>query len=334
MRLPDLRRYLFAALAILNLAFWLGLAGLAGLLLSDRVDLGLETLLRQGQATAVAAWERQIDTASPTGAVRAVAVAPGLPAATDTVAAASATPSPLPHVSIPSPTPPSGPLAGPTYPSASPSRPASAGSPTPINISAPAGPTRLPTWTVVAGAGPSQPAAHDTPAPWPVLPDVASAPTRALSSAPLLLADPAFADLSQLNAEMERSAPGRPVQIRYQEAALNREIVTLLSGNPTLPYRDVLVDLKRDRLVVTGKVSLLGFHVNASAEGMIVARDCRPQFEIESVSVASIVTPGFVKARVAEMLQEAMAWYPADYPLCIEQIVLEEAMASIYGTRR
>ena len=165
-------------------------------------------------------------------------------------------------------------------------------------------------------------------------PHAATRPAQALETVPLLLADPAFADLSTLNAEMDRSAPGRAVQIRYQEEALNREITALLANNPDLPYRDVSIDLKRDRVVVTGNAIVLGFEVSAIIEGILTAEDCQPQFEIESVSLASIVTPGFVKGRVGEMLQEAMAWYPADYALCIEQIVLEETKASIYGTRR
>jgi hypothetical protein len=29
-----------------------------------------------------------------------------------------------------------------------------------------------------------------------------------------------------------------------------------------------------------------------------------------------------------------MTWYPADYPLCLEQIVLEETRLTCYGYRR
>jgi hypothetical protein len=162
--------------------------------------------------------------------------------------------------------------------------------------------------------------------------------TPQLSSAPLLLADPIFSDLSQLNDEMARSAAGRPVQIRYAEGALNGEIASsmdrLAAADPDFPYRDVHVDIKRDRVIITGEITVLTFDVLAQVEGTVVARDCVPQLEIESLSLGGIMTPRFVKGRVEKMVLEAMAWYPADYPLCIEEIVLEENRATLYGYRR
>jgi hypothetical protein len=56
--------------------------------------------------------------------------------------------------------------------------------------------------------------------------------------------------------------------------------------------------------------------------------------EIETISIAGVLTPGFVKDRIKVMLLEALEWYPANYPLCLEQIVLEEDRATIYGHRR
>jgi len=37
---------------------------------------------------------------------------------------------------------------------------------------------------------------------------------------------------------------------------------------------------------------------------------------------------------VQDMVFEAMAWYPQDYPLCLEEIVLEDIGATVYGYRR
>jgi hypothetical protein len=47
-----------------------------------------------------------------------------------------------------------------------------------------------------------------------------------------------------------------------------------------------------------------------------------------------VLTPGFVKERVKEMFLTLLEWYPKDYLLCLEQIVLEEDRASVYGHRR
>jgi hypothetical protein len=148
------------------------------------------------------------------------------------------------------------------------------------------------------------------------------------------LANPELNSLSQLNAEMRRSAPERAVQIRYQEDALNREIAGLWENRPELPYRDVLIDLKRGQAIVTGNVTLFGFDVDTRIAGKAVAQDCLPHFEVTNVSLEGLVTFPLLKDRIEEMIHEAMGWYPADYPLCLEQIVLEETRATVYGYRR
>jgi hypothetical protein len=66
----------------------------------------------------------------------------------------------------------------------------------------------------------------------------------------------------------------------------------------------------------------------------VVVEDCRPQMEVYSISIAGVLTPGFVKERVKEMFLTLLEWYPKDYLLCLEQIVLEEDRASVYGHRR
>ena len=51
------RWYVLSALALVNLVLWVAIAGIVGLIVSDRVDLGFETLMRQGQATAISVLE-------------------------------------------------------------------------------------------------------------------------------------------------------------------------------------------------------------------------------------------------------------------------------------
>ena len=159
-------------------------------------------------------------------------------------------------------------------------------------------------------------------------------PEATLASNPLLLTDPQISDVALLDAELARSAPERAVQIRYQETALNAEIAALWRNNPDLPYRDVRVDLMRDQVVVTGQVSVLGFGIDAEVTGKVRVEECVPVLEIDRLRLAGVMTPAFVRAEVERMIHEAMAWYPANYPLCLEQIVLEETRATVYGYRR
>jgi hypothetical protein len=283
--------------ALANLMCWIGVAVVAGLAIGDDVDLGVETLLREGQATAVAVWEQASQKALASAAAPAAVSQVALAAQPDEgrpKEAARVGPTATISWSAPLPLVSSEPEATPDTSRASATSAADSVSP---------GPTPLP-------------------------------PEATLVSSPLLLADPEINSLAWLDAEMARSTLDRPVQIRYQEEALNREIAALWTKNPTLPFRDVWVDLKPGQVVITGKTTVLGFGVNAKVTGTVVAQDCLPHMQTQTVSAAGMLVPAFIKQQIEDMILEAMTWYPGDYPLCLEQIVLEETRVTVYGHRR
>jgi hypothetical protein len=276
-----------------NLLFWVAVAAATGLLVSREVDLGVETLIRERQATAVVVWKRVVSRPSEvTGTPSMPAQEPAQePMQADAKAKMEMpmTPAILPPEPTQSPTPP------------------------------------VQATQQVAAASNSTPPPLETPIPQP---------EQAWVSSPLLLSDVEFGNFAQVDKEMGRSAIGRAVQIRYDEATLNSEIATLLENKPDLPYRDVQIDLKHDGVIVAGDVTVLGFTVSTEVEGAVVAKDCLPRMQINSTSVAGVLTPGFVKERIEQMLLDALNWYPVDHPLCLQQIVLEEDRATVYGYRR
>jgi hypothetical protein len=271
--------------AMANLVLWVGVAVAAGLVVGDEVDLGVEALIRKGQATGVALWEQapRRETRPP------------------------ATPTAVVQTSMPAQT------------QVAQNRP-------PATI----------TWPISLVPQSTEQPPQEDPAAVPISPGNTPTPEpeATLVSKPLLMANPEISSLAKLDAEMGQSAPNRAVQIRFDEEALNAEIAALWTNNPELPFRDVRADLQRDQVVVTGRVTILGFGVKAKATGKVEVKDCTPQLEITSISVVGVLTPKFVRDQVEEMILEAMTWYPADYPLCLEQIVLEETRLSIYGHRR
>jgi hypothetical protein len=305
------------ALALCNLVVWVAIAGVVGLLVGDGVDLGVETLIREGQATAVAAW-KEVSEQKPAPAVQPTALPPTAVRLASAGEKTDREPAP-PRSSPTSAVRWSRPAAAASTPT-DPPTPATALSPVPGKA------VRRPTHTSAPTSPPATPVAP------PQTPTAVPSPTPI--TRPLLLADPQISSLTTLDAEMARSAPGRAVQIRYQEAALNQEIAMLWQNNPDLPFRNVQVDLKRDTVVLSGKVTVLGFQVDATVTGNVTVEDCLPLFEIQSISVAGIMTPRFVRDEIEKMVLDAMTWYPADYPLCLEQIVLEETRATVYGHHR
>lgn len=293
-RIP--RRVRLALLAASNLVIWALVAVAVGLLASDEVDLGVESFIRQSQATAVSVWEQ---------------VAPELLEATSqpTLVAESALPTESPGA------------AG--EPSGEASLPASA---------APSQPTPSQPGQVVPSPGTTPAPSKQESQPEPA--QAASQSLTAPASSLLLMTDPDWTDLARLDAEVGRSAVGRPVQIRFHEDVLNQRVAELLTVYPNLPLANARVDLKRDGVEVLGDVSVLGFPMNTKVSGSVVARDCRPTAVVQEVSMAGVLTPGIVADGLKESILSLLSWYPADYPLCIEQIVIEEDRVTIYGSRR
>ena len=263
--------------AAVNLVLWIVVAAAVGLVASDAVDLGVETLIREGRVTAVALWY-QLPTR--------------ISAAVDKSTADAGSPEPAETRSL------------------------------------------EPSSTAVAIASDTPTPAQVSPTGTPARPTATLLPAEVPLRSPLLMTDPELDSLMHLDAEMGRSDVGRPVQIRYGETALNREIATLLDRYPNLPYRDVQIELGRDQIVVDGIVDLLGVEVNTEIMGTIQAEACLPEVQIDTVALAGVLTPGFFVDQIKEIVLESMSWYPADYPLCLEQIVVEEGRMTVYGSRR
>jgi hypothetical protein len=115
---------------------------------------------------------------------------------------------------------------------------------------------------------------------------------------------------------------------------LNRQIAELLSYYPGQPYDNVVVDLGRDEVSISGDVTVLGFQVGTEVAGTVTAVNCLPQVRIDSIKIAGLLTPGFVKDGVKDLIVDSLSQYPASYPLCLEQIVVEEDRVTVYGSRR
>jgi hypothetical protein len=286
--------------AIFNLVCWVGAAVTVGMAATDKVDLGVETLVREYRVTAVSIWDQESTYSRPAPTQPPVEAGQPNPDATD---------------------------VAPGTPRDSVMWPASqvAGSPTsqppaPGQGSQPVAPT-----PIVQSAQPTPMTLSIQPTPKPT-----ETPVRS----PLLMADPEISNLAAMDAEMQRSAVGRTVQIKYQEAVLNREIAEYVESHPDLPFHSVHVDLKRDRVLVSATAMVLSFPITATAAGTVTAGDCRPQIEVRDISISGVLTPRFVKNQIEDLIHESVDWYPDDYALCIHQIVLEEGRATVYGARR
>jgi hypothetical protein len=293
------RKVWLALLAVSNLVVWASVAIAVGLLASDMVDIGVESFLRQSQATAVSVWENL-----------------------------GTEPSDTP--------PPQAPLPTQLALSSGESDPPKASGGSDEGAASPGGEATQPV--------PSQPetsrsdsAATPMPSDEESAPGPAQSASQSLTPAPsslLLLTDPDWTDLARLNEEIGRSAVGRPVQVRFHEEVLNERVSELLGSYPTLPFENVQVDLKRDRVEAVGDVGMLGFPMSTKVSGSVVARDCRPTAEVQAVTMAGVLTPGIVSDGLKESLLSLLSRYPADHPLCVEQIVIEEDRVTVYGSRR
>jgi hypothetical protein len=302
------RGVLLALLAIGNLVVWAGVALAVAFVASDRLDLGIESTIREYRATAIASWQSGVD--------------PQLPTDNSTGIAGSQASGPF--LSPTTAAPPIEQFARATAVAALASSAGSAEQ-VPSSEAKDSG----------GGTGGPSPTAPTQP---PIPPDPAAVGAAAklgpAATTPLVLVDPEFSRLESLDAEMQGSAAGRPVEIRNGESMLNQEITAWLAARPDEPYRSVYVDLREGQVVVTGNVLVLSVPIKVEVAGTMVASDCRPELKISSVKIGGLFTPRFARDEVARTLDEVLDWYPDDYPLCIDQFVVQDNQATVYGHRR
>ncbi|HNS49722.1 MAG TPA: hypothetical protein PKO09_00900 [Anaerolineae bacterium] len=303
---PWVRRKIWlAVLAFANLVVWGAAAYSVSLVASDRLDLGIESSVREVQTTAIAAWNASRPGASASGAGSTGGDISGPQAQPDgsVLPAGQAALVPRPATPLPQAT----------------TAAAEAGEALPVESAAALSPESIalePGSALAPGA------------------TGASAASTAPITTPLILADPPFHDLTALDRELATSAAGRTVQIRYLEASLQKEVGLLLEGRSDLPYQNVQLELRGGQLVVLGDLVLLGVPLHAQVKGTLVASDCRPSVAVSSVKIGWLFTPVVVRNQVESLIGQVLEWYPEGYPLCIDRIVTQEDRVTLYGHRR
>ena len=274
-------------LAIGNFVVWVALAVIVAVLISDRVDLGLETSLRTYQATAIAQWRS--DAARPTEA-------------TDQLARGDEAFQPLQPDTLP------------WRPTSAPEGMKREEPPTSSGIEIERG-EQVELFPPEAGFSSAQ-----------------TGPLPLETLGPFsLVTNPS---LESLAVELTRSSMGQVVEIQYEEPALNQEIIALLENHPEQPYQLSWIDLKPGGIILTGSSRVWGVPVSIRVEGTLTVERCRPKAEVQSVYIAKVLAPQFAREWVTSRILETMAWFPADYPLCLHEIRLEEERMILYGIRR
>jgi hypothetical protein len=189
---------------------------------------------------------------------------------------------------------------------------------TPVSTPAP-----VPTGVTVVVVAPTAPAGTATPA--------SGSPTADPVPPPVLLDDPPLAELAALDAELRAWPPGRVVQVSYSQAALNRELAALLDVNPQVPLRDLRAELSWNKVKLAGTLLLLGLEVPVQAEGRVTVVDCRPRVHLDALTAGGLPAPGLVRDGVFGLLQQWTPWYPADHPLCLQDVALGDETVIIIG---
>ena len=149
----------------------------------------------------------------------------------------------------------------------------------------------------------------------------------------LRMSNPELENILQMERALNMSAGGRDVRIRYTETALNAEVAVFLERFSRLPYRDVLIDLQGSRAVVTGNVSVLGLEVEVEAIGEVEVEECRVRGELTSLTILGVQMPDLVGVEIQGMVDEANAWIPEEYPLCITGVTMDGDYVEFFGYR-
>jgi hypothetical protein len=143
--------------------------------------------------------------------------------------------------------------------------------------------------------------------------------------------EPDLADLRQRLIEGGHSSETFEVEITNQEAA--ETIAWYLDRRPNIPFRDPQVFIESDGIAARGMAEIAGLRVGLSGKAYMELRDGVPIIRLGDLDVGGVAVPGFVQDRIQAEI-DAQFSLAQDLPLIIDELNLEEGVATIRGTIR
>ncbi len=143
--------------------------------------------------------------------------------------------------------------------------------------------------------------------------------------------EPDLADLRQRLIEGGHSGEPFQIEITDQEAA--ETIAWYLDRHPRIPFRDPQVFIEPDGVAARGVAEIAGLRVGLSGKAYIELLEGVPIVRLGDLDVGGVAVPGVVQNRIQAEI-DAQFSLAQNLPLTIDELVLENGVATVRGTIR
>jgi hypothetical protein len=143
--------------------------------------------------------------------------------------------------------------------------------------------------------------------------------------------EPDIAELRDRLIEGGHSGEPFSLEVTDQEAA--ETIAWYLSRHPTIPFGEPQVIIGPDGVSAKGVAQIAGLRVGLTGRAELELRDGVPIVTLGDLDVAGVAVPGFVRDRIQAEIDSQFD-LAQDLPLIIEEVMLEEGKATVWGTIR
>ncbi len=143
--------------------------------------------------------------------------------------------------------------------------------------------------------------------------------------------EPDLADLRQRLIEGGHSGEPFTLEVTDREAA---EIIAwYLERHPNIPFGQPQVFITPRGITAEGVAEVAGLRVGLRGRAVIVLEDGVPHVTLADLDVGGVAVPGFVRDTIQSQIDAQFA-LAENLPIIVDELVLEEDMATVRGTIR
>jgi hypothetical protein len=141
-------------------------------------------------------------------------------------------------------------------------------------------------------------------------------------------------DLATLRERLiEGGHSGEPFRVEVTDQEAAETIAWYLERHPSIPFGEPQVFITPEGIVASGVAQIAGLRVGLTGSAAVELRGGVPYVTLVDLDVAGVAVPGFVRTRIQDEIDAQFA-LARDLPVQIDEWVLEEGKATVWGTIR
>jgi hypothetical protein len=174
-------------------------------------------------------------------------------------------------------------------------------------------------WQLILGAGAGR--------------GIADAPTAPPTPIPIPPNAVRFGSLGDFE-RAPKGAPGSPFVITISEAELNARVSEAVAKQPDLPFRDVTVKVRDDRVDFDGRVRAAGLEIPSTVGLKPTAVSTRLGYELTAIELGPVPVPGIARSAISDTIDRELDKARLTDGFALDAIQARQGVVTLVGRFR